>query len=324
MKGRRVQVRRRRDIGRSCCACVAVLIGAALLSACSAGVPTVASNPTATASATETPVVPAPATTAAETPPPKPTRTPKTKPVVTRTKTPRPAKPTRTPKPGPTARPAPPPADESGLSRVIDHATSGRREVALTFDAGADRGNAELILDTLADYGVVASFGMTGQWAEANPDLVERMVREGHMLFNHTYSHQSFTGFSTSDAEAVQTREERRRELLDTEEIVRDLTGYDLAPYFRPPYGDYDDTVLAEVAEDGYWITLMYNCDSLGWNGASVDEIVARCGDNAAPGDIILLHVGADTLDAEALPRLIETLHALDFALVTAEELLQD
>jgi len=196
--------------------------------------------------------------------------------------------------------------------------------VALTFDAGADRGHAGQILDTLANYGVVASFGLTGHWAKENPDLVERMVAEGHMLFNHTYSHRSFTGFSTSEGEAVLTQEERQQELRDTEEIVRDLTGYDLAPYFRPPYGDYDDSVLADVAEAGYFITLMYNCDTLGWNGASVDDIIARCGDAAAPGDIILLHVGSDTLDAEALPRLIETLQTQGFAFVTAEEIVQD
>jgi peptidoglycan/xylan/chitin deacetylase (PgdA/CDA1 family) len=68
----------------------------------------------------------------------------------------------------------------------------------------------------------------------------------------------------------------------------------------------------------------MYNCDTLGWNGASVDDIVARCGDNASPGDIILLHVGAASLDADALPRLIETLQAQGYAFVTAEQLLQD
>ena len=83
--------------------------------------------------------------------------------------------------------------------------------MALTFDAGADRGHAEQILDTLANYGVVASFGLTGHWAKENPDLVERMVAEGHMLFNHTYSHRSFTGFSTSEGEAVLTQEEAYR-----------------------------------------------------------------------------------------------------------------
>lgn len=244
-------------------------------------------------------------------------------PSVTRTTTPKPKRPTRTPTVKPTPRPDPPPPAGNGLSRVFDHGTSGRREVALTFDAGADRGFAEQILDTLRQYGVIASFGITGHWASENPDLVKRMVADGHMLFNHTYSHKSFTGYSTSEGEAVLTREARQKELRDTADTVRNLTGYELAPYFRPPYGDYDDSVLADVADAGYWVTLMYNCDTLGWNGASVDDIVARCGENPSPGEMILLHVGSASLDAKALPRLIETLRAQGYAFVTAEQLLQ-
>lgn len=304
-----------------------LVIGVLVLSGCSAGAPTVASDPTSTASVLRTPVLPPPSTPAAvatDSPPASPSKTPTEEPTTEPTRTPKPRRATRTPTPGPTERPAPPPADDSGLSRVFDHGTSGRREVALTFDAGADRGKAEQILNTLDDYGVTASFGITGHWAEQNPDLVERMVDEGYMLFNHTWSHRSFTGVSTSEEQAVLSREERQQELFDTEEFVRDLTGYEMAPYFRPPYADYDESVLADVADAGFWITLQYNCDTLGWNGATVDDIVARCGDIADPGDIILLHVGSDTLDAEALPRLIETLQAQDYAFVTAEEILQD
>jgi peptidoglycan/xylan/chitin deacetylase (PgdA/CDA1 family) len=234
-------------------------------------------------------------------------------------------KPTRTPEAGPTARPEPPENDGSGFSQVYDRGTSGRNEIALTFDAGADRGYAEEILDTLAEYGVKASFGITGHWADENPDLVERMAKEGHMIFNHTWTHRSFTGYSTADwDEGVLSTEERGKELNDTAEIITEVThGYEAAPYFRPPYGDLDDSVLADVAAEGYWITVMWTCDSLGWNGASVEQIVDRCGAQADAGDIILMHVGAESLDAEALPALIETLEDGGFELVTVEELLQ-
>ncbi|HEY2593413.1 MAG TPA: polysaccharide deacetylase family protein, partial [Chloroflexota bacterium] len=87
----------------------------------------------------------------------------------------------------PTPAPTPPiPPRVDGPSGVV----------ALTFDAGADRGYAEAILDTLKTEGVPASFGMTGQWAQANPDLVQRMVAEGHRLINHTWEHRSWTGLS--------------------------------------------------------------------------------------------------------------------------------
>lgn len=311
-----------------------LIAGVTVLSGCAAGAPTVTSKPTATteslavSTSVLTPVIgAAPATATTPSPPTETTeptveRSPTVRP--TKTRTPKPARPTKTPTEEATERPDPPPPDDSGLSRVFERGDSGRREIALTFDAGDDRGKAEEILDTLKEYGIVASFGLTGHWAKENPDLVQRMVDEGHMLFNHTYSHRSFTGFSTSEDEAVLSRDDRQHELIETADIVREETGYELAPYFRPPYADYDDEVLEQIAEIGYWITLQYSCDSFGWNGASIDEIIDKCGNNAEPGDIVLLHVGAASLDADALPGLIDTLQAQDFTFVTCEELLQE
>jgi peptidoglycan/xylan/chitin deacetylase (PgdA/CDA1 family) len=236
------------------------------------------------------------------------------------------ALPTGTPKPKrtPTPRPEAPEPDDPSVSQVYERGTSGRPEIALTFDAGADRGYAEEILDTLKAYGVKASFGITGMWADANPDLVKRMVREGHMVFNHTWSHHSFLADSPSDPETITDTDARLKELDDTAGAVAEAAGgYEVRPYFRPPYGEYDDAVLQDLASDGYTVTVMWSCDTLGWNGASVDEIVARCGTDAQPGDIILMHVGAASLDAEALPQLIETLQEQGYDLVTVEELLQ-
>jgi len=226
--------------------------------------------------------------------------------------------------PSPAERPAPPVDEDVNEVAVITKGDGDRREIALTFDGGADRGNAELILDFLAERGIVASFGITGQWAAANRDLLRRMVDEGHMVVNHTWNHYSFTGRSTKGVHpGVLTTEERQKELTDTERAIATLTGYDPKPYYRSTYGDYDDSVLADVAGVGYYITLEWSCDSLGWRGASAAEIVERCGANAAPGDILLLHVGADSDDWLALPELIETLAAQGLALVTAEELLR-
>src|SRR5215211_5402769 len=284
-------------------------LGLAALVGCSAGTPGMtdgrsdaSSGQQLAAARAATEVVTAPSTA---TNPPQPTIGTKA------TSQPTP-KPTRTPEAGPTARPEPPENDGSGLSQVYDRGTNDRNEVALTFDAGADRGYAEEILDTLAEYGVKASFGITGHWADENPDLVERMANEGHMIFNHTWTHRSFTGYSTADwDDGVLSSDERAKELSDTEAIIAEVTnGYEAAPYFRPPYGDLNDTVLTDVAAEGYWVTVMWTCDSLGWNGASAEQIVDRCGAQADAGDIILMHVGAESLDAEALPDLIETLQA--------------
>ncbi|MDP9371929.1 MAG: polysaccharide deacetylase family protein [Chloroflexota bacterium] len=193
--------------------------------------------------------------------------------------------------------------------------------VALTFDAGADRGYAERILNTLRDSGVVASFGMTGKWAESNPDLVRRMVDEGHLLFNHTYSHASFTGYSPGTA--ALTAAERRREIERTEAAIEAVAAVDVKPYFRPPYGDYDDATLTLLGQLGYSHNVMWTVDSLGWKGYTAAQIVARCLDGTVPGAILLFHVGAASQDAIALPELIRRLRADGYSFGTVADVLR-
>ncbi len=223
-----------------------------------------------------------------------------------------------------TARPAPPPDQATGASLLTYSGASGRREVALTFDAGQDRGFTAEILDYLAGEAIDVSFGITGQWAEANQDLVVRMVEEGHQIFNHTYSHRSFTGVSTPwEPESLATWE-RIEEVERTHQIVADLTGgYDMRPYFRPPYGDYGPQSLADLATIGYYQTIMWTVDSFGWKGWTAAEIAQHCITKAEPGGILLFHVGNRSADFEALPAIVEGLRDDGYAMVTVEQLLQ-
>jgi len=231
-----------------------------------------------------------------------------------------------------TPRPPPPPDPGTGLSIVVpDPGTlehpllnggPNPKEIALTFDAGADAGYAGDILDLLRDEGIKASFGMTGQWAEANPDLVRRMVDEGHMLFNHTWDHGSLTGANTGLP--AQTAEQVAKQIGDTEAVVIDLTGYDMKPYFRPPYGDYDETSLGYLAANGYYITVWWTCDTRGWDGWDAAKITGYCTTNIKNHEIILLHVGAGAPgDYESLPGMIAFFRDEGYAFVTVEEMLQ-
>jgi peptidoglycan/xylan/chitin deacetylase (PgdA/CDA1 family) len=220
---------------------------------------------------------------------------------------------------------APPPAPTDGTILHYYRGPSGRPEVALTFDAGADRGYAADILDFLRDEGILATFGMTGQWAEANPDLIGRMVAEGHQLINHTWSHGSLTGASTG-GEPV-SYERLLQELTDTETLVRELTGgYELKPYFRPPYGDIGPMTSGYLAQAGYYVDVLWSCDSFGWSGFGAEQIVERCtsAEMGGPGAIVLMHVGADAVgDFEALPGLIQHYRDNGYAFVTIEQMLQ-
>ena len=183
--------------------------------------------------------------------------------------------------------------------------------VALTFDAGADRGYAEDILDVLHDEHVVASFGMTGQWARANPDLVRRMAADGHLVFNHTFDHRSFTG--VSDRLGGLSPARRRAELEDADAIIAPLIGHSTRPYYRLPYGDDDARVAADVQPAGYSHKIGWTIDSLGWRGTPSAEIVARCLRLAAPGAVYVLHVGRASQDAVAVSQIIRGLRERGF-----------
>ncbi len=225
------------------------------------------------------------------------------------------------PTPNGTVTPRPnPPTPSGGSASVVYQGSSSSGKIALTYDAGTDRGYATTILDALAQYGAHATFGMTGTWARDNPDLVQRMVNEGHQLINHTWDHPSFTGGSTSTI--VSTRSGRLSQLDRAEAIVQQTAGYQMSPYWRPPYGDIDASVLSDVYAGGYYITVMWSCDTLGWNGATVQQILNRCMYPSGAGSIILMHLASDSLDGKATGDMIRYFQSKGLQLVTVEELL--
>jgi peptidoglycan-N-acetylglucosamine deacetylase len=213
----------------------------------------------------------------------------------------------------PSPAPAPPiPARVEGPSGVV----------ALTFDAGADRGYAEDILDTLSDAGIPASFGMTGSWALAHPELVQRMSAEGHLIINHTLDHRSFTG--VSDHLGGLSAARRRAELLDADAIIAPLIGHSTCPWYRLPYGDGDSRVVGDVAPIGYDQQVGWTIDTLGWRGLAVQDIVARSLRLAAPNAVYVMHVGVESRDGPALPAIIAGLRDQGYGFATAAALYAD
>jgi peptidoglycan-N-acetylglucosamine deacetylase len=241
--------------------------------------------------------------------------------------------PTATSTPPPTAKPTaaathrpsttPTPLRASSQPSAAPTATvskpTQRAVVALTFDAGADRGYTEDILDLLRTDRVSASFGITGQWARANPDMVKRMAAEGHMVFNHTLDHQSFTGLS--DSRGGLTAAARRAELDEADVIIAPLIGHSTRPWYRLPYGDDDARVAADVAPSGYSHKVGWSIDTLGWRGASAADIVDRSLRLAARGAIYVLHVGHTSQDGPALARIVTGLRERSYGFVTVEQL---
>ena len=202
-----------------------------------------------------------------------------------------------------TAPPAP-----GSPARELRKGTNGRPVVALSFDAGADRGFTAQILDNLKAEGIKASFGMTGVWAQQNPELFKRIVADGHHLINHTYSHKSWTGVSSSTSPL--NRDQRIAELDRAEQVFLQLAGVSSKPWFRPPFGDIDAETPKLLGQQGYTYNALWTVDSLGRNKKTAPQIVEICRKGFVPGGILLFHVGEQSQDANALPQIIKEIRA--------------
>ena len=191
--------------------------------------------------------------------------------------------------------------------------------VLLTFDAGADVGFTQAILDTLERNEITAAFGITGMFAEEHPDLVVKIDEAGHTIINHSYDHGSATGFSTNSGPL--SFEERQEQLDLTEAALEAAIGKGGRPWYRAPYGDVDDELLAQLGQSGFSHYVRWSVDSLGWNGLTPAQIVQRCMERLEPGAIYLFHVGSRSGDAAALQGIIDGLRERNYGFATLEEM---
>jgi peptidoglycan/xylan/chitin deacetylase (PgdA/CDA1 family) len=218
---------------------------------------------------------------------------------------------------GPAADGAPNGASDRRAAETVRTLPTNKKLVALTFDAGSDRGYAKKIFRVLKREKVKASFGLSGHWIEDNPNITRRIAKQGHTIFNHTYSHTSWTGrFSGGGLTAAQ----RRRELKRNERLVRKVADRSTKPWFRPPYGDYDRAALRLLANRGYRYNVLWSTDSGGSAGLSAAAIVDRCLDGLRRGAIYLMHVGSQAQDGPALRQLINELKRRGWGFATIRE----
>ncbi len=206
---------------------------------------------------------------------------------------------------------------------VIRRYGSGTKKVALTFDDGPDAEWTPQILDILKAKHVRATFFVIGANAQANPDLIQRIVTEGHELGNHTYTHPNL---ADTPQQVVSL------ELNATQRLVEALTGRSMR-LFRPPYlgdnepGDPGDIIPVEIAQGMGYLTVGERVDPIDWALPGPDVIVQRAlaqmARTGANGETILLHdAGGDrSQTVAALPVLIDKLRAQGFVFVPASQL---
>ncbi len=181
-------------------------------------------------------------------------------------------------------------------------------KVAITFDCAWGADDIPTILNTLKKENVKASFFMVGQWAEKFPDAVKLIANDGHDIANHGYSHLRM---STIGKEKCKTEIELCNAKLE------EISGVKVK-LFRPPYGDYNNTVIDTCNELGCY-PIQWNVDSLDWKKEmSKQAILDRILKRTKPGSIILFHNDTQ-YTAELLPNVISELKAkgLGFAAVS-------
>ena len=143
-------------------------------------------------------------------------------------------------------------AESLGTVQVIGSAEAENvKKIALTFDDGPHPVYTPVLLDGLAKRKVKATFFITGENAEACPELIKRMQEEGHLIGNHTYSHIQLT---------QDNREQFKAELMKTNTIIEEITGQGVT-YVRPPYGSWDKSFEKELN----MIPVLWSIDPLDW-----------------------------------------------------------
>jgi peptidoglycan/xylan/chitin deacetylase (PgdA/CDA1 family) len=207
------------------------------------------------------------------------------------------------------------PKTVSPLGEVV-RGVKGKRQIALTFDAGANADCFQDLIATLEAAHVRSTFFITGNFAQRNMDCARAITKHGHEIGNHTWNHLDLTKHSD---EIV------REEITRAENLLTEISGQSPRPRLRAPFGERDDRVLRIAASLGYR-SIYWTIDSLDsveprkTPDFLIDRITSKA--NAElDGAIILMHVGEKST-ADALPVIIANLQGRGFTLVTISTLL--
>ena len=174
---------------------------------------------------------------------------------------------------------------------------SEKKFIYITFDEGYEAGYTEKILNTLKDNNIKATFFITSHYLNTAPELVGRMINEGHIVGNHTCSHPSMPS---------KTNEEIENEIMKLHQAVYEKFNYEMK-YLRPPKGEFNERTLKKTAELGYR-TVMWSFAYADWDEKkqpSIDDAKKIIINNFHSGEIMLLHPNSKT-NSEVLDTIIK------------------
>lgn len=185
-------------------------------------------------------------------------------------------------------------AQYNGLYR----AQTEEKVLYITFDAGFENGNTEKILDALKKHNVTATFFLVGNYLETQPELVKRMVEEGHTVGNHTFSHP--------DMSAIGDEASFQEELQKNEALYKEIVGQDMPRLYRPPQGKFCESNLKMAQKLGYH-TIFWSLAYVDWyenDQPTAQQAYNKLLPRVHPGAVVLLHSTSRT-NGEILDELL-------------------
>ena len=184
------------------------------------------------------------------------------------------------------------------------------KKVAISFDAAWGSDITPKLLETLKKYNIKTTFFLVKFWMDKYPDMTSRIAKEGHEIGNHSATHPNMGSLS---------KQEIIKEMTDTHNKIKELTDQNTT-LFRPPFGDYSNTLITTCNELGYHV-IQWDVDSLDWKDLSAGAIYDRVISQIKPGSIVLFHNNGKHT-GEALEPIIKELKNQGYKIVPISELL--
>jgi len=233
------------------------------------------------------------------------------------------------------------------LARNITRGPTSKKLIALTFDGGAGNKATEEILDALKEKNIKCTLFLTGAFIKRYPELVKRMIEDGHEIGNHTWSHPHMTTYTENRTHSTHpdiNKEKVQQQLLDTAELYHNTTGHKMTPYWRAPFGEHNREIRRWAAELGYlqigWTSgADGNMDSMDWvadtsstSYQTAEQVFHRLyhfGDSTdykANGAIILMHLDTQRQEDQVhhiIPAFVDSMRSRGYTFARISDMLK-
>lgn len=192
----------------------------------------------------------------------------------------------------------------------IYNVETNENKMAFTMNCAWNADDIDKILEVLKNNNVKITFFLVGDWVDKYPQAAKKISDAGHEIGSHSNTHPHVNNLSY---------EENVKEIEESNKRIEKITGKKTNVY-RPPYGEYNDTVIKAASDKGYY-PIQWNLDTLDYTGLTGEEMWKRLDAKIKKGDIILTHNGTDHT-ADSLDMLIKNIKGKGLEIVPISELI--